>query len=459
MSWFGAPPRPWQRRQDGSGRATHSQSEDDNTRRCILGEISGRNEMYDEFPPSQRKYPYGLGRPAAQPRAASPLVLPAQPQQELQQDTRTWGGPATSSSLRHESSTSPNSRGQTRKRPHGTIGDELRRKKRKLLNMDDWTGANLRRPLDIHFAPPDGDAPVWGWGKEKERNTTRSPTVDFPQSQEASRASHSRVPASTVCSWTDSQKEPESSLSRKTVSGQVGLSMTRSSSHRQESSTSQAWAGNELLRHGHSSSAITSRSPIAHGLQQMTASPRQTTARKHEWSHSSSERETQLLETDCIAVVSHSTAFSIPATPVGQVTRWDAAASKKHVNNAYQERVGSWSGRSLRLYPSTSPQTHLPDAAVPETPQSLAVYDDENELADRDDNVSADSGSDIKREKAVLEPRVSDGETFPVKRLNIRSIPDYTDDPIEEGSSDQEIARYREDMKKAAAMFRTRRQH
>lgn len=355
MSWFGASRR-WQRRPNNFTEASRNRHNHDG--QTIWRETSDRSPAL-EFPPSQRQSPFDRSR-------RSPAA-PAQPHLESAAGPSSWRAINAPRSSHH-----PNE--ATEAREEEEDHDSLRAKRRKLLSMDDWTGAKLRKPLDIQFSPAAGDAPVWGWGQTQ-----------------------------------DTRPAQESCSSR---SG-LGSSPMRNSIWRDSRGP------------GRPSPARAPPSQATSRMASTTSLPRATAASVH-W-NGLSEDERRSLETDGLAIVSPYSGVSVPTTPAAR-DAYQGSPEDMDTDATSQIRAVSTDKGPTDV---SSGAVHVPrDNAVPETPQSLVVDDCEHDIAT----------GNMPGKKARPEQETA-SSTFPMKRLDIRSIPDRTDDPIEDSSSDQERKR------------------
>ncbi|OAA59078.1 hypothetical protein SPI_06280 [Niveomyces insectorum RCEF 264] len=164
MTWFGRSEEQWRASwndDDGleeAARAAATQRQP----RSEHGAVGGRrrNEdgdldgdfdggIRDPFPPSQRQL-FGVG--GADGPATTPQRVPiGSRHRRMPEENENPGGVVPSQKRRQgEAST----RNET---------DSIREKRRKLLALDDWTGAKVRKPLAVRFERFDDHAPVWGW--------------------------------------------------------------------------------------------------------------------------------------------------------------------------------------------------------------------------------------------------------------------------------------------------------
>lgn len=150
--------------------------------RNTMRPLSGDNTIFDPFPPSQRQYAWdSVGddiRPEPEPELESGTERGEDESEQAlsrTQDLQPPRGHIRSTIAQYSPAVLLGKRKATRESHIASSStskasneDALRQKRRKLLEMDDWTGVKALaalKPLKFQFPQYNKEAPVWGWGE------------------------------------------------------------------------------------------------------------------------------------------------------------------------------------------------------------------------------------------------------------------------------------------------------
>ncbi len=364
------------------------------------------------------------------------------------------------------------------KRPTGSLPmsntateDVIKQKKRRLLEMDDWTGSKALKPLEMSFPQFDSEGPVWGWGDATQSSqTTSQPRISTASQQQPS--SSNDIGTKPLFSVQPPQQPPyrsrwpssinilplaPSSLSpppyRHTrVHSRQSSSTTRSLGRPSTTQTSPLFALDKCGTKTPRTGSVYRASGIP-GVSQ-TPTPILLTVP----ADSLSEEEQRRFDSEGFAIVSPS-AYGVPVlgTPMQRASQ--GTEHPRHTQNM-QNRGQAAVSNVLRsnAAPKASQAGSLSRKA-PEDPWQLPRettigLDDEGPWSPEDEvaslidakqlssSVSFDEESEGNRE-SELPPEQEETGVLRAPLMNIRDIPDCdkNDDPIEDSESDQEVMR------------------